>query len=98
MAKAKDIPSIIQKGDPRCFFCGARTGLEPHHVLTGPNRALAVKYGLWIYACHFHHLDPKEGVQYNREKADSLKRLGQIAFEAKYSHERWMEEVKKNYI
>ena len=95
MARSK---SIMQQGDPRCFYCGALTRLEPHHVMTGPNRKLAEKYGLWVWCCDFHHRDPKEGVQYNRKKADSLKRLGQIAFEAKYSHDFWMETFKKNYL
>ena len=90
--------SIIQKGDPRCFFCGCRTGLERHHVMTGPNRKWAEKYGLWIYACDYHHRDPKDGVQYNRQIADSLKRIGQTAFEARHSHDEWMEVFGKNYL
>ena len=90
--------SIMQSGDPRCFFCGARMGLERHHAMTGPNRALAEADGLWIYACSFHHTDPKEGVQYNRKKADSLKRLAQIAFEARHSHDEWMQRYRKNYL
>lgn len=89
----------MQQGDPRCFFCGCRTGLERHHVMSGTaNRKLAEKFGLWVYCCDFHHRDPKEGVQYNREKADKLKAMAQIAFEAKYSHELWMETFRKNYL
>lgn len=90
--------SILQQGDPRCFFCGSRMGLERHHAMTGPNRALAETHGLWIWVCHFHHLDPKEGVQYNRKKADHLKSLAQIAFEARHSHEEWMQTFRKNYL
>lgn len=89
----------MQQGDPRCFFCGCRTGLERHHVMSGTaNRKLAEKYGLWVYCCDFHHRDPKEGVQYNREKADRLKAMAQIAFESRYSHEKWMETFRKNYL
>ena len=95
---AKRTPSIIQKGDPRCFFCGRRTGLERHHVMTGPNRALAEEDGLWIWACVFHHTDPKEGVQYNREKSDALKGLAQTAYEARHSHDEWMNRYRKNYL
>ena len=90
--------SIIQQGDPRCFFCGARTGLERHHAMPGPNRKWSEKFGLWIWACDFHHRDPKEGVQYNREKADALKRIAQTAFEGKHSHAEWMEIFRKNYL
>ncbi len=91
--------SIIQQGDPRCFFCGKRTGLERHHVMSGTaNRKLAEKYGLWIWCCNYDHTDPKDGVQYNREKADRLKSIGQIAFEAKHSHDEWMQLFRKNYL
>ena len=90
--------SILQQGDPMCFFCGAQTGLERHHAMTGPNRKHAEKYGLWVWCCDYDHLDPKEGVQYNRQKADSLKRLAQIAFEARHSHEEWMQIIRKNYL
>jgi len=90
--------SILQK-DQRCFFCGRQTELERHHILGGvANRKLSERYGLWIWSCDYHHLDPKEGVQYNREKADSLKRLAQIAFEARHSHQEWMEAFRKNYL
>lgn len=94
----KQSKSILQQGDPRCFFCGKRFGLERHHAMTGPNRALAEKHGLWVWCCDYHHLDPKKGVQYNRKKADSLKRLAQIAFEARHSHDEWMETFRKNYL
>ena len=90
--------SIMQQGDPRCYFCGARIGLERHHVLAGPNRKLSEKYGLWVYCCNRHHTDPKEGVQYNRDMNQGLKRLAQIAFEARHSHKEWMDLFRKNYV
>ena len=90
--------SIVQNGE-RCFFCGRTVGLERHHIYGGvANRPLSEKYGLWIWCCDYDHRDPKNGVQYNRAKADSLKRLGQIAFEARHSHKEWMDIFKKNYI
>ena len=95
---AKQSRSIVQQGDPRCFMCGKRVNLERHHIFGGvANRPLSEKYGLWVYLCHECHTGA-EGAQYNREKGDALKRLGQIAFEGKHSHEEWMELFKKNYI
>ena len=95
----KESKSIMQQGDPRCFFCGCRVNLERHHVLGGvANRPLSEKYGLWIWCCDFDHRDPKAGVQYNREKGDKLKRLAQIAFEARNSHDEWMKIFRKNYL
>ena len=72
--------------------------LERHHVLGGvANRPLSEKYGLWVWLCHEHHTG-KDGVQYNREKGDALKGLAQIAFEAKHSHDEWMQVFRKNYL
>ena len=91
--------SIMQHGDPRCAVCGCRVNLERHHVLGGvANRPLSEKYGLWIWCCDFHHRDSKNGVQYNRQIGDSLKRLAQIAFEARHTHDEWMQTFRKNYL
>ena len=93
--------SIIQQGDPRCFICGRVSGLERHHILGGfssKNRDMSEKYGLWIWCCDFHHRDPKQGVQYNAELNKSMKRLAQIAFEARHSHDEWMQIFRKNYL
>ena len=89
--------SIVQQGE-RCFICGRLTGLERHHILGGvANRPLSEKFGLWVYLCHECHTG-KDGAQYNREKGDRLKRLAQIAFEARHSHEEWMQIFRKNYL
>lgn len=89
--------SIVQKDGSRCFVCGRMTGLERHHILGGPNRKWSEKYGLTVMLCHDHHTG-KDGAQYNRRLGDSLKRLAQIAFEARYSHSEWMEIFRKNYL
>ena len=88
--------SIMQKGE-RCFICGRVTGLECHHVLGGPNRKWSEKYGLTVMLCHEHHTG-KNGVQYDRDRGDALKRLAQIAFEARHSHDEWMKIFRKNYL
>ena len=87
----------MQNGE-RCYLCGRVTGLERHHVLGGvANRPLSEKYGLWVYLCHDCYTG-KDGAQYDRKKGDALKRLAQIAFEARHSHEEWMETFRKNYL
>ena len=63
----------------------------------GPNRKWSTKFGLTVFLCHEHHTGP-HGAQYDKEKNQSLKRLAQIAFEARHSHEEWMEVFKKNYL
>lgn len=87
----------MQNGE-RCYLCGSRVNLERHHVLGGvANRTLSEQYGLWVYLCHNCHTG-KDGAQYNRERNQSLKRLAQIAFEARHSHEEWMQVFRKNYL
>ena len=87
----------MQKGE-RCFLCGRMTDLERHHVLGGvANRKLSEKYGLWVWLCHDCHTGD-HGAQYVKGTNQSLKRLAQIAFEARHGHELWMETFRKNYI
>lgn len=90
--------SIMQQGEPRCYLCGKTVGLERHHVMTAASRPLAEKYGLWVYLCGETCHRGKNGVHQNRPLADSLKRMAQIAFEARHSHEEWMEIFRKNYL
>lgn len=89
--------SIMQK-EKRCYLCGRQFGLERHHVMAGvANRKISDKYGIWVYLCHNCHTGV-DGAQYSREKGDALKREAQEAFEALYSHEKWMDLFRKNYL
>ena len=91
--------SIMQKDLSRCFLCGGMQGLEEHHIFGGPDRKLSEKYGLKVMLCGVEcHRLGKHSVHMNREVSDSLKRLGQIAFEARHSHQEFMEIFKKNYL
>lgn len=91
--------SIIQQGEPRCFFCGRTTGLERHHILGGvANRPLSERYGLWVWLCGETCHRGVDGFQYAKEKNIQLKRLAQIAFEARHSHDEWMQIFRKNYL
>ena len=89
--------SIVQKDGNRCFIGGRMTNLECHLILGGPNRKWSDEYGLTVMLCHEHHTG-KDGAQYNRQLGDSLKRLAQIAFEARHSHDEWMNVFRKNYL
>ena len=74
------------------------TDLERHHIMAGvANRPLSEKYGLWIWLCHEHHTG-RNGVQYDRKLNERIKRLGQIAFEARFSRDEWMKVFRKNYL
>ena len=89
----------IMQDDRRCYFCGRINGLEKHHVFGGvANRPISERYGLWIWCCSFDHRDPKNGVQYNKEKNLQLKQDAQYAFEKTSPRSKWMELIGKNYL
>lgn len=90
--------SILQQGDPRCFFCGSQLDLEAHHCFGGvANRKLSEKYGLKVWLCAYHHRGT-EGVHSSYEANKKLKQIAQEAFEQKHSHEEWMRIFRKNYL
>lgn len=76
------------------------TGLHKHHFLGGTaNRKKSEHFGLWAYMCAArHHEYGPEAPHVNAEVAKHLKQIAQRAFEAKYSHEMWMQEFGKNFL
>ena len=54
--------SIIQT-EKICYFCGAVSNLESHHIFFGEkNRKWSEKYGLKVWLCHYDHRDNLNGV------------------------------------
>ena len=100
--------SILQ-AEKECWFCGARAGLESHHIFAGvanrpisekyglKNRPISEKYGLKVWLCHRHHTGDG-GAQYDPEKSLQLKQEAQKAFERIHGHELWMKTIRKNYL
>ena len=89
--------SILQS-EKECWFCGAQSGLEEHHIFAGvANRKISEKYGLKVWLCHRHHTGDG-GAQYNSELGDQLKRVAQEKFEALHGHGMWMQLIRKNYL
>lgn len=89
--------SILQT-EKECWFCGARARLEEHHIFAGTaNRRISEKYGLKVFLCKRHHTG-KNGAQYDRDMNLQLKQEAQRKFEQIYSHELWMETIRKNYL
>lgn len=89
-----------------CYLCmllyqdyDRRTVLEEHHVMEGTaSRQLSEHYGLKVYLDPEHHRLSKESPHQSKEIDDLLHRKAQKAFEQKYSHEKWMEIFRKNYL
>ncbi|MBR1909202.1 MAG: hypothetical protein IJ821_01305 [Lachnospiraceae bacterium] len=72
-----------------------RKSMHKHHFMHGSaNRKLAEQYGLWGYLCENHHSMLHEKSKYY----EFLIQVAQGRFEKLYSHEKWMEIFKKNYL
>lgn len=103
--------SILQERNGECYICAYQGNhrkhdyLECHHVFEGvANRKLSEKYGLKVYLCRHHHtgdvLGSKDAV-HSKGMNDwdrVLKQTAQVAFETKYSHEKFMQVFGKNYL
>ena len=89
--------SILQ-ANKACFFCGRTVGLERHHVFAGvANRKLSERHGLWVWCCNECHTG-KDGVQYNKDKSEFLKRFAQHEYERNHTRQEWMQIFRKNYL
>lgn len=99
--------SIMHSKDDRtCYLCmllrddySARVDLQEHHAMPGTaNRRLSERYGLKVYLCVEHHLVGPEAVHNNIRLLRLLQENAQMAFERRYSHEKWMEVFGRNFI
>lgn len=89
-------PSIIQKGEKQCYITGSRIDIDKHHCIHGrANRSIAEEYGLWVWLRHDIHMRLHDK---DKELDRELEQAAQKAFEEKYSHEKWMSLVGKNYL
>ncbi|MZQ97182.1 MAG: hypothetical protein GT601_05865 [Acidaminobacter sp.] len=83
----------------KCWFCGAETALERHHIFGGyANRKISEKYGMCVYLCFHHHRDNNEGVHGNRQQDLKLKRWAQKEFNKKYPDIEFIDVFGRNYL
>ena len=64
-----------------CFNCGRYCFTERHHIFGGANRKLSEKDGLVVDLCPDCHNRPPNGVHFNKERMDALRRYGQTVYE-----------------
>lgn len=76
-----------------CYFCGS-PNVVIHHIYGGPLRQKSDEQGGWVYLCPKHH----EMIHSMPEKSRMLKKLCQIEFEEKYSHEEFLKLFRRNYL
>lgn len=64
-----------------CFLCGRYAYTERHHIFGAANRKLSEQDGLVVDLCHPCHNEPPNGVHFNKERMDALRRYGQTVYE-----------------
>lgn len=89
--------SIIQD-EKECWVCGRKGDLHRHHIFEGRNRQMSEKYGLTVWLCPEHHNMSGRGVHYNKDLDLRLKQEAQEVFEAKFSHQEYMNVIGRNYL
>ena len=77
-----------------CFECD-RPAVHTHHLIFGKNRQNSEDYGLTVRLCaechaRLHDKDEAMAMRYRK--------MGQAAFEYKYSHEEFMRIFGRNYL
>lgn len=86
--------SIIQPDMSKCFICGGIAS-EKHEIFNGGGfRQRSKDWGMVIGLCSTCHRNVTENI----EPRLRIKQMGQIFFEAKYGHAKYMEVFKKNYL
>jgi hypothetical protein len=83
----------------QCYVSHRTDGLQKHHIIYGTaNRKQSDKYGLTVWLRPEYHTG-QTGVHGGNKTLDlELKQMAQREFEKVYSHEKWMEVFKRNYL
>jgi hypothetical protein len=79
-----------------CYFCTAWL-VEWHHVFSGPYRKKSTLYGYVVPLCIKHHNTSPDGVHFNKEKRNELKRICQRHFEETHTREEFIATFGKSY-
>ena len=79
-----------------CYITGSRIQLDKHHCLHGTaNRKIADDYGLWVWLRHDVHMRLHDS---DKALDRELEKEAQIAFEKKYSREKFIELFGRSYL
>lgn len=73
------VAKSIMQARRECYVCRMKYNvstvgkLEEHHVLNGPLRPVAEKYGLKVWLCHRHHNEPGYSAHFDHHLRLDLK-------------------------
>lgn len=71
----------MPKEKKSCFLCGRTAYTERHHIFGAANRKFSEQDGLVVDLCPDCHNRPPNGVHFNKERMDALRRYGQTVYE-----------------
>ena len=91
--------SILQN-EKKCLVCGATQNIHIHEVYYGRNRQKSIKEGCCVYLCGRHHNQSNQGIHFNKELDESVKKMMQIAWKKYYGKttNEFIEIFRRNYL
>lgn len=88
----------LMQDEKKCYVTGSKINLHQHHIFAGTNRKNSDKYGCWVWLRADWHNMSSYGVHFNKDLDLKLKKECQKKFEERYSHEKFMQVFRKNYL
>ena len=91
--------SIINN-EKKCYVCGNTQNLHIHEIMFGRNRQNSIEDGLCIYLCGKHHNQSNDGVHFNHELDQKLKKIAEERWIKYYgkSTEDFIKRYGRNYL
>lgn len=91
--------SLLTNDMSKCYLSGTTKDIHIHEVFYGSaNRQKSIEYGCCVPLTASLHILGNNSVHFNKALDMRLKREMQVAFENKYSHEKFMEIFGRNYL
>ena len=91
--------SIIQN-EKKCIVCNTTLNIHTHEIFFGKNRKKSIEDGLCVYLCGKHHNQSNEGVHFNHELDQYLKKVAEQSWLEYYNKtiEDFIKRYGKNYL
>jgi len=91
--------SLLTADMTTCYISKRTDNIHIHEVFFGTaNRKKSIEYGCCVPLTGVLHNESKDGVHFDKTLNKRLKQEMQVAFEKKYSHEKFIEVFNKNYL
>lgn len=91
--------SLIQK-EKKCLVCGTTQNIHTHEVFYGRNRKNSIEDGCCVYLCGRHHNQGEQGIHFNEELDNSVKKMMETAWLKHYGKtvDDFIRRYRRNYL